>query len=172
MSKFEKGIFIGKFYPLHLGHISTLKILADNCKEVFLIFYNDKEAEEKLSKQLGIRYDINQRANDAKAIVNDFGNVKVKVLTVPSDVTFPRDFLKIKQLVEEQIHGEADVQIFGAEEEAIYLPYKYTESYLLGEPYIVKNEKGDEVPLHATAIRKNYLFYKKYLPTQVQKSLE
>ena len=74
-------------------------------------------------------------------------------------------------MVEDQISGQADVQIFGAEEESIYLPYKYTDAYLLGPSYDVIGELGNTVPLHATAIRNNYSFYKKYLPSQVQKTL-
>lgn len=171
MPEFEKGIFIGKFYPMHMGHLSTLRALAEKSKEAFLIFYNDERAEEKLAAQLGINYDINQRVLDAKEIVKDIGNVTVKILTIAPEVVFPADFLKIKAMVEEQINGQADVQIFGAEEESIYLPYKYTDAYLLGPYYDVENELGDTVPLHATAIRNNYTYYKKYLPAEVQKSL-
>lgn len=171
MPEFEKGIFIGKFYPMHMGHLSTLRRLAERSQEAFLIFYNDEQAEERLAAQLGFNYDIEQRVADAKEVVEDMGNVVVKVLTIPSEITFPADFMKIKAMVEEQIQGKADVQIFGAEEESIYLPYKYTDSYLLGPSYDVEDERGNIVPLHATVIRNNYPYYKKYLPTEVQKTL-
>ncbi len=156
---------------MHLGHLSTLRTLSKEAEEVFLFFYNDPKGEEKLAAQLGIDYNIEQRVLDAMKVTKDIGNVTVKVLNVPPETTFPADFLKIKKMVGEQIQGDADVQIFGAEEESIYLPYKYTDSYLLGSPYSVKSEEGKIVPLHATAIRNNYAYYKKYLPIEVQKTL-
>ena len=96
MHEFKKGIFIGKFYPMHMGHLSTLRTLAEKSQEAFLIFYNDQRAEQELAAQLGINYDINQRVLDAREIVKDIGNVSVKILTITPDVTFPADFLKIK----------------------------------------------------------------------------
>ncbi len=171
MHKFEKGIFIGKFYPLHIGHLSTLQILAEKSQEAFLIFYHDEQVEERLAAQLGSAYTIQQRVNDAQEIVKEFGNVTVRVLSVPPEITFPRDFLKIKKMIDELIEGEADVQIFGADEETTYLPYKYTGSYLLGPPYEVEDEAGNIVSLHASAIRNNYSYFKKYLPTRVLKTL-
>lgn len=171
MSEFEKGIFIGKFYPLHLGHIATLQALAKKCQKAFLIFYYDKKAEEKLTSQLRTAYSIDQRVRDAKEAVKEIKNVEVKCVSIPVGITFPADFQKIKKLVEEQIGGIADVQIFGAEEEAIYLPYKYTDKYLLGSPYFIEDEEGRTVPLHATAIRNNYEYYNKYLPASVRITL-
>lgn len=172
MPNFKKGIFIGKSYPMHKGHLSTLRILSEKSEEAFLIFYYDQAAEEKLATQLGANYDIEQRVRDAEEAVQDMNNVTVKIVTIPPDISFPADFLKIKALVEAHIGGKADVQIFGAEEEAMYVPYKYTSSYLLGPPYDVTDEFGSTSPLHATAIRKNYLFYKKYLPMQVRNTLD
>jgi hypothetical protein len=172
MAQYEKGIFIGKFYPLHEGHLATLRKLAEASNEAFLIFYNDPRAESKLAFQLGTDYDIHLRIHDAQEIVKDIKNVAIKVLNIPPEITFPKDFLKIKSMIEEQIGGEADVQIFGAEEESIYLPFKYTDSYMLSPPYEVENEEGIIVSLHATAIRNNYPFYKKYLPAQVKRGLD
>ena len=172
MQKFKKGIFIGKFYPLHLGHLSTLRTLAVQSQEAFLIFYNDPPAEARLATQFGINYGIESRLRDARAVVRDMGNVTVLSLSIPPGITFPRDFLKVKKMVEEQIGGVADVQIFGEEEAAIYIPYKYADTYLLGAPYEVEDEKGSTAPLHATAIRNNYSFYKKYIPPEVQKALD
>lgn len=156
---------------MHIGHLSTLRTLSEKCNETFLIFYYDQKAEKKLADQLGVDYDIEQRIRDARQVVKDMGNVTVCKVTIPPDIRFPIDFLKIKAMVEDEIQGKADVQIFGAEEELIYLPYKYTDSYLLGAPYDVEDEFGKSSSLHATAIRKNYLFYKKYLPDQVQSTL-
>lgn len=172
MPNFKKGIFIGKFYPMHKGHLSTLRILSEKSEEAFLIFYYDQAAEEKLANQLGASYDIKQRVRDAQETIKDMTNVTVKVVTIPSEISFPADSLKIKALVEAQIGGEADVQIFGAEEEAMYVPYKYTSSYLLGPPYDIADEFGNTSPLHATAIRKNYQFYRQYLSAQVRNTLD
>ncbi len=157
---------------MHMGHISTLRKLAEKTQESFLIFYNDQRAEDRLATQLGIGYDIHQRVRDTQEVVKDMGNVTVKLLTIPPEITFPKDSLRIQAMVEELIGGRADVQIFGAEEESIYVPYKYTDAYLLGSPYEVQNESGDKVALHATAIRNNYSFYKKHLPVRVQRTLD
>lgn len=172
MKRYTRGIFIGKFYPFHLGHLATLEKLAGECEESFLIFYYDPAAEARLAAELGESYDIHQRILDAQRATKDLPGVSVKILEIPSHIIFPRDFLTIKAMVKELIGGEPDVQIFGAEEESIYLPYKYSGAYLLGLPYSVVGEEGSNTSLRATAIRKNYPFYRQWLPEEVQESLD
>lgn len=172
MAIYKKGVFIGKFYPMHNGHLSTLRKLAVACDEAYLIFYHDHKAEKRLASQLGADYAIQYRLEDAKQAVQGIGNVTVNVLTIGPDMTFPKDFLKIKELVKEQIKGTVNVQIFGEEEVSVYSPYKYSDAYLLGPAYEVTDEAGVITPLHATAVRNNYPYYRAHLPTAIRTRLD
>lgn len=54
MRKIETGVFIGKFLPLHLGHIKTILKCSKKCKNFFLILADSNERSETLCLQAGL----------------------------------------------------------------------------------------------------------------------
>lgn len=171
MKTHKRGIFIGKFYPLHLGHVSSIVSLADMCDEAYLVFYNDENAERRLAEQFGHDYVIDLRIKDAKEVLKNISNVRIVRVDVPQAVSFPDDYQRIKDLVEEQIGGPADLQIFGSEERDIYVPFKYAHDYILGSMYVVETKAKDLVSLHATLVRNDYAHYKDFLPSAVRQAI-
>lgn len=172
MKRYKLGIFIGKFYPLHMGHLTTLSALANVCDRAYVIFYDSRQGEERIAQKLGFTYAVDSRVRDARNALSKHKNISVIKVSIPDDLAFPNDFKKIKTIVEDTLGNKADVQIFGGEEKDIYLPYKYTDEYMLGPVYEVKDKENKPVSLHATLIREDYDFYKKYLPDDVRKTLD
>ena len=170
--KYKVGISIGKFLPMHLGHISGIQTLSYFCEKVYVLFYNDTKKERTITDAWGKAYPVNVRVADAEKVFKDCENIIIKIIDVPSDITFPNDYLKIKSMVEQLIGCEADAQTFGAEEIAIYEPYKYAREILPGTIHAVENQNGEIVPLHSTLIRNDYDFFKKYLPKVIRTTID
>lgn len=171
MKTHKRGIFIGKFYPLHLGHVSSIISLADMCDEAYLVFYNDESTEHRLAEQFGHDYTIDLRVADAKEALKNISNIHVVRVDVPQTINFPDDYQVIKSLVEKQIGGAADLQIFGSEERDAYVPFKYASDYILGSMYVVETDAQELVSLHATLVRNNYAYYKDFLPSAVRRTI-
>lgn len=164
MKKFKTGIYIGKFFPFQEGHLVACKKILEYCDKVYVVFYYNEIAEKEILKSFN--YSINERIDDVRKILsNDYEVVKF----VPSNnLCFPKDFLKIKEELFNQIGvRKIDLQIFGSDEENIYKNYIYANEYIVS-PNILVNEKI----IHATMIRNNYLKYKYLLNPIIRKRLD
>lgn len=170
--KYKNGIFIGKFYPLHFGHISTIKALALDCEQIYVLFFCNQENEKRLHKDSGYEYHIDDRIADCREIFKKEKAIRVLKLTVDDNRKFPENrdsiLVEIKRLIKTKI----DVQIFGAEEASFLAQYRYTDNYLTSSPYTVEDENGNPIILHSTLIRKNYDHYKKYIPHIIRKRID
>lgn len=169
---YKTGIYIGKFFPMHFGHISSVRTLASLCQTAFVFFWCEEKTEQKLMKEFGKEYFIDLRIADAQTIFKNSPNIKFVRLDISNSTTFPADYLKIKAQVEQIVGTTLEVQIFGAEERVIYEPYIYADSAILGSEYDIESETKEIISLHATSIRRNYAAYKKYLPTTIQNTLD
>lgn len=160
------GIYVGKFFPLHNGHINCINRLINICDKVYVVFYNDPLKEDKLNQELN--YSIDERIKDAKEIFKNH-NVEIVNYNVNPNLIFPNDYLKIKEEILNLVGIEKfDIQIFGQEEEAIYRDYIYADKYI-AEPLLLL---PDNKSFHATLVRMNYLKYRKYLPEIVRNRLD
>lgn len=54
MKKIEIGVFIGKFLPLHRGHVETILKYAKNCKKFFLILADSEDRSRKICKEANL----------------------------------------------------------------------------------------------------------------------
>lgn len=169
--KYNNGIFIGKFYPLHFGHISAVKALCLSCENVYVLFYCNKKDEEKLHKSSGYKYDIEKRVEDCKNIFKE-KNVHVFKLEVDDDRKFPDNRESILKKIKAIVNNSLDLQIFGCEEYEIYAPYRYADEFMVASPYTVEDEKGELVFLHATLIRNEYDYYKSHIPTIIKNRID
>lgn len=165
MKKYKTGIYVGKFYPLQAGHLQTLDIISNECDLVYFVFYYNKEAEEKLKFELD--YNIDERVEDTKKILEG-RNVEVIKFDLPSDLSFPKNYLKIKELIFKQIGvSSIDLQIFGEDDLDNYKDYIYADNYIVG-PNIYK----EGIAMHATLIRNEYDKYKFLLHPIIRKRLD
>ncbi|MFI3260625.1 MAG: hypothetical protein R3Y13_02825 [bacterium] len=160
MKKYKTGIFIGKFFPFHNGHLKCLIELNKLCDTVYLILYYDHENELNLLKEFN--YNIDLRYQDIKKITENM-NVKCFLYNNSKGYKFPDDFLLIKSAIFKLINvKEIDLQIIGANEEAIYSKYIYANKYI-----VLKRNKVHENELSATIIRKDFEKYKMHLPNVI-----
>lgn len=171
MKLYNTGIYIGKFFPLHNGHIMAINKISDLCEKVYIVFYYDEKNETQLSNLSNLYYYIDNRINDAKEIFKGT-NIEVVKYEVKQTHVFPRDFIKIKKDLFDIIGvKKIDIQIFGLEEEAIYKNYIYAQSYITSDPYFIEiNNK--KVSLHASLMRGNIFQFKQYLPGIVFDSIQ
>lgn len=169
---YDNGIFIGKFYPMHLGHISAIMTLAYLCRLVYVFIYAEPEKEQELSNQFGRNYSAQLRLNDARKLFSGYKNIQIIKLDIPANTVFPNDHKLIRKMVEKSLGTKATLQMFGSEEKELYVPYAYAKEYYLSSAYMVEDENGELVSLHASQVRNNYDFYKKYLPSIVRESID
>ena len=54
MKKIETGVFIGKFLPLHLGHVNTILKCAKQCKNFFLILADSDSRSRALCREANL----------------------------------------------------------------------------------------------------------------------
>lgn len=170
--RYKTGVSIGKFFPMHLGHMSGIHTLEYFCEKVYVIFYHNKSQEERIINEWGVPYTINLRIADAQEVFKDYDNIIIVKVDIPDDLLFPDNYLDIKALVENAIGGTIDLQTFGAEERSIYEPYKYARNVVLGTIHAVETRDNKIVPLHATLIRDDYDFYKNSLSSTTQRTID
>lgn len=170
--KYKSGIYIGKFFPMHLGHISVIYTLESLCESVQILFYHDEMAEKRLASELGRDYAIDMRISDAQKIFDKNRNIEIKKLDIPSGVTFPTDRLKVKDLVKKIAGNNIDLQIFGSAERELCAVNKCAENFMLASMYEIESINNEIVELHSTLVRNNYGFYKKYLCSDVRRTID
>ncbi len=164
MQKYNNGIYLGKFFPFHEGHLKTLDVICEVCDKVYLVFFWTKDSEKLLSDIFD--YSLNERISDVRKI---FGNRNVEIIKYnPGKLKFPNDFLEIKsELLKILGEKSIDIQIFGKDDETLYKDYIYADNYIIG-----KNIEVDGVNLHANLIRCDYDKYKNFLHPIVRKRLD
>ena len=163
--KYQTGIYVGKFIPFHRGHYNTLDKISKLCKRVYLVFFYNKELEDKIMRELN--YNIDERIEDVKYFLKG-KNVTVIKYIKNENLEFPRDYLMIKKELFEQIGvEEIDLQIFALDEEEKYKDFIYANEYITGENIF---ENG--VAIHATQIRKQYDKYKYLLEPNIRERLD
>jgi cytidyltransferase-like protein len=163
--KYKTGIYIGKFCPLHFGHLSLINSMLHKCEKVYVIFYNDKNIEYNIKINESFDYPIEERIKDAKEILSYNQNISVMEIVIPENIKFPEDKNLIKEQIKNKIRGNLDVQYIGLEEEQKYKDHIYADKYECAGIYTIEDGKCIiQETLHASSIRKNINYYKKYLP--------
>lgn len=54
MTKIEIGVFIGKFLPLHIGHVETILKYAKKCKKFFLILADSESRSRRICEEANL----------------------------------------------------------------------------------------------------------------------
>jgi len=171
MKEYKTGIFAGKFFPLHRGHLNCIDKISSLCDTVYLVFYNNSISETKRMEEGSLNYPIDRRIEDAKKLFEGT-NVKLIDYKVNTELYFPIDFEEVKKDLLNLIgEKEIDLQIFGKEEEEVYKNYVYAKKYITCEHCDAEFD-GEKVPLRATVIRKNLNKLKNYIPDLVYKSIQ
>lgn len=171
MKKYKTGIFAGKFFPLHKGHLNCIDKISSLCETIYLVFYNNSISELKRMEEKEINYPIEKRVEYAKKLF-DGTNVKVINYKVNTNLYFPTDFSEVKKDLLNLIGlEEIDLQIFGEDEEKIYKNFLYAKEYITCEHFKIQIN-GEEIKLSATRIRKDIAKLKEYMPDIIYNSIQ
>lgn len=171
MKKYKTGIFAGKFFPMHQGHLNCIEKMSSLCEIVYFVFYNNEISELNRLKDGVLNYPIDRRIKDAKKI---FFNTNIKVINyeVNTMLYFPTDFEEVKKDLLNLIgEKEIDLQIFGEEEEEVYKNYLYAKEYITCKHCVIDID-GKKEQLRATLIRDNLTKLKDYVPDIVYRSIQ
>ena len=148
-----RGLVIGKFMPLHLGHVALIRFAASQCDEVIvsMSFKPDDPIEGSL-RFLWIREFFKNEPNIKPAIsVDDFDN---EALTIDERTKLWASFIK-KRFPPVNI-------LFSSE--------KYGEPFAknLGVTHVMFDSERKQFQVSATLIRKNPFRYWNFLPEVVR----
>ncbi len=56
MRKYKVGCFVGKFLPPHIGHLSVINKMIDECENVVVVLAEDQELSQQKCKKVGFPY--------------------------------------------------------------------------------------------------------------------
>jgi len=157
----KRGLILGKFYPLHNGHLSLFEYGANKCDELYLLVC--KEESEKIPLQTRVQW--------VKESVNRYlSNYNIKIISfeyndkdLPSTSESSYDIsLLWSKIIKEKI-PDLDI-IIGSEKYVEYL------SEILGIEYSIYDINRTIVNISATKIRNDLFKNFKYLPYDVRKT--
>ncbi len=149
----KRGLVIGKFLPIHKGHIALIEYAAGRCDEVIVsMSYTDADV---IDPQLRIEW--------IRQIFQDNPCIKPAVIRDDfDDDTLPWD-IRTRRWAEviQNVYSEVDV-LFSSEE--------YGEPFAknLGAMHFSFDPARQQIPVSATLIRKSPLLYWQFIPDVVK----
>ena len=159
------GAFVGKFLPPHIGHLSIIEKMLNECDEAVVIISDNPKICEELCKKDNFPYfDSNHRLNWFKEYYK--GNSKLHFAIIDeSTITNNENYMK-----------EYSKLFYKS------VPYKVNVKYA-DESYRQLNEKyfptctfvpidRDAINIHGTDIRKSFEKNKQYVLKQAKEDIE
>ncbi|MEK5036199.1 AAA family ATPase [Paenibacillus sp. FSL R7-0302] len=146
--KLTRGLIIGKFMPMHKGHMALIEYGASMCDQ--LTIFVCSLPTEPIDGML--RYEW---------VKESFPNVRVLHLNkadMPQEPSEHHDFWGIWRRATEELHPEPLDYIFTSEEYG----YKYAE--VMGCTHVQFDQPRELVPVSGTKIRNNPFKYWEYIP--------
>lgn len=163
------GLYGGKFFPLHKGHIRCILEAQSYVDILFVTVAYDDEHEAFLSQKDGfeiVEHQVRERWLSEE--LKDFPNIRVTSYYEPRSDDYMNDdrIFEVYENLIKEIGGKVDV-VFSNEE-------AYTEYYEKYVPnakhHILFDGARDNVQVSATAVRQNGVYaYWDFLPPAVQK---
>jgi len=165
-TQFKKGLIIGKFAPLNLGHINLINYASTLCEEVLVILSYD----EKWLKTLSVRdqriLTLKNRLRWLKQVYQDISHVKIIFIDETAISSYPEGRKAFSALIRnelERLHYSPDV-LFSSE----LAHDKFYNEYFPEIKHILVDVDHTNVPISANEIRQNLLEYWRYLPSVVR----
>lgn len=153
MKKYKKGFVLGKFCPLHKGHILLIQRALDACERVYVVVDN-------------IMDDVIPVARRMKWVSEEFPSARVLTQDhpLPQDPSETPDFWDIWR--------ETLLKLLPEPVDAVFASETYGERLakeLLAD-FVMVDEDRHTIPITATAIRQDVVRHWQYLAPSVQKS--
>lgn len=198
MTKTKYGVVVGKFYPLHLGHVNMIQTASSLCDKLIVVLSVSDEQDKRLFEDSNMKVELthNDRLRTLKQtfyMQDTITCIKVDESSVPS---YPNGWEAWSRLVKDAVKEVEpnlkwdETTFFSSEpqDEAGYKEHFYTCFY--GDLFDVSDlnkedfsalvtpcqfhlvdSNRDEVNISATEVRHNPTKYWNYLPRPTKESL-
>lgn len=150
---YKIGVYSGKFYPPHRGHLYAIMHASTRCEKLYVIVSHHPDLSKELSEKNNIPVmDLKLRAKWLSQELQGFDHIEVLMLDETGIPVYPYGWAQWSQMVRDLVPGKIDV-IFGGEPE-----YKaYNDQYFPEAVYEVFDHNRERYPISATKIRSNPL---------------
>jgi HTH-type transcriptional repressor of NAD biosynthesis genes len=151
--EFKNGLCLGKFMPIHAGHINMIREAAKRCETVHVM----------VCSRLCEPIDGVIRTQWAKDIFKDDLNIKV-IHCIDENPQYPEDDENFWQIWRDSVYKYvSDLDAVFASEDYVY---KFSEC-LKVTPIMVDKDR-EQFPVSGTSIRQNPFDYWKFIPDNVK----
>lgn len=174
MAKHKIGIVVGKFYPLHTGHINLIQTASTMCEKVIVVVSHHAEKCKELFEESNMKTDLT--AKDKLTIVQkSFQNQRELIVPILVDESkipqYPNGWQAWSDLVKETISTHVrlnalipefdfnDVSFFINENDDV-AGYKH----YFGADTVVLDSKRSEFDISATKVRNDPFKYWDFIP--------
>jgi len=157
---YNVGVFPGKFFPPHRGHINAIIQAATKVKKLYVVVSDNTERANRICEDTHIRkMPLIERARWISREVGDFEHIIVKMIDETDIPEYPEGTKQWTKLLIKAIPEKFDV-IFGGEQE-----YRktYMSNFSKEIDYVVYDYKRDRYPISGTIIRENPIKYWDYI---------
>jgi len=157
---YKTGVFPGKFFPPHRGHLHAAINAATQCEKLYVVVSDNMDIADQKCKECGIRpLPLEQRARWMAQELKGIEHIQVLMLNEDGIPPYPEGTkLWSKKLVE--VMPEKFDAIFGGEPE-------YQETYMQNFPkdvkYVLYDYSRTRYPICGTIVRDNPLQYWDYI---------
>lgn len=157
----ENGWLTGKFAMPHLGHIHHIHMAATRVKNLYVVVsQNDNRFEDP-------RLSLRNRVLWMRTIFKDMPHIHILHVDETNVPEYPNGWEHWSKLVKEALPKITFDVVFTSEEQDVSDYTKYFAGHTLS--VVVNDAKRIEVPISATAIRKDIYRHWSYMPSVVRK---
>ena len=164
----HNGILVGKFLPLHRGHLTHIFNAYSQCDQLHIIICNNITLDTKLCEEVKIKYiPADLRSRWLKTELKGFANIKIHIMDEPTDIAeYPYGWPQWSKCLEDFIFYNCTpftidnkFTIFTGEQQDIEAYKSYFPEYDV--KYF--DYSMTRYPISATQIRNNPLKYWDYI---------
>jgi len=156
---YNVGVFPGKFFPPHRGHLNSIIQAATRCDKLYVVVSDNMDiANEACKKAVLPLMPLNLRALWISLELQDIEHIEVITIDETGIPPYPEGTKQWSALLKEGV-PERFGAIFGGELE-------YQDTYMQNFPnvmYEVHDYKRSRYPISATEVRENYLAHWDYI---------